>query len=195
MGIHVSACTGDITVIAVDAIVNPAHANLAGGSGIDGAIHQAAGLQLLAECRGLGGCPTGEARITRGYRLPASYVIHTVGPVWLGGQYGEADDLGRCYDACLALAEQYGIRSLAIPEFGAGLYGFPAVDAALIAIAAVRRYSRVRPHSCIEHITFVCSAEWLYQIYQRALNNDLAFLASGIASIDVTLLELSHTLL
>ena len=121
---RVEVWQGDITTLAVDAIVNAANSSLLGGGGVDGAIHRAAGPQLVAECRTLGGCQPGEAKITRGYRLPARHVIHTVGPVWHGGSHGEDDTLAGCYRSSLALAEQHGLRSVAFPAISTGIYGF-----------------------------------------------------------------------
>lgn len=150
-----TAMQGDITALNVDAIVNAANSSLAGGGGVDGAIHQAAGPELLEACRELGGCPTGDARITPGFRLPARYVIHTVGPVWHGGSRGEAALLASCYRRCLELAMRYDVRTIAFPCISTGVYGYPHPAAAEIAVRTVRGYLAMNA-SRVEAVTFCC---------------------------------------
>lgn len=160
---------GDITKLDVDAIVNAANSSLLGGGGVDGAIHRAAGPELLAECRALRGCPTGEARITRGYRLPARHVIHTVGPVWRGGTKGEAELLAACYRNSLALAVEHGVRTIAFPAISCGVYGYPIEEAARIAVHETQSF--VREHPSIETVLFVAFGDDVAQALERALRS------------------------
>jgi O-acetyl-ADP-ribose deacetylase (regulator of RNase III) len=153
---YIEVRQADITTLAVDAIVNAANSSLLGGGGVDGAIHRAAGPELLAECRALRGCPTGQAKITRGYRLPARHVIHTVGPVWRGGQANEAALLASCYRECLALAITHGIITIAFPAISCGIYGYPILDAARIAVDTTSGF--LRQDSSITSVIFACFA-------------------------------------
>jgi O-acetyl-ADP-ribose deacetylase (regulator of RNase III) len=166
-GRHIRLERGDITGLAVDAIVNAANTALLGGGGVDGAIHRAAGPGLLAECRTIGGCPPGEARLTRGYRLPAGHVIHTVGPVWQGGERGERDVLASCYRACLAIAQDRRFRAIAFPAIATGVYGFPREAAARIAVAAVRAH--LGANEMPERVILMCFDEATLGAYRLAL--------------------------
>ncbi|HEX2492576.1 MAG TPA: O-acetyl-ADP-ribose deacetylase, partial [Steroidobacter sp.] len=150
----VRATHADITTLAVDAIVNAANSSLLGGGGVDGAIHRAAGPELLDECRRLGGCVAGDAKLTRGYRLPARWVIHTVGPVWRGGKCGEAELLASCYRHSLEVAAQAGARTIAFPGVSTGVYGYPVERAARIAVSTVRDVLQNR--SSVEEVIFCC---------------------------------------
>jgi O-acetyl-ADP-ribose deacetylase (regulator of RNase III) len=159
---------GDITTFDVDAIVNAANTSLLGGGGVDGAIHDAAGPQLLEECETIGGCPTGEARITRGYRLVARHVIHTVGPVWRGGTHGEDELLASCYRNSLALAVEHGLRSIAFPAISTGVYRFPLERATTVALRETRQFLDSHP-GAFQRIVFVCFDRTTLDVYQQVL--------------------------
>src|SRR5438445_3195068 len=154
MNSRIEIVQGDITKLQVDAIVNAANETLLGGGGVDGAIHRAAGPDLLEECRKLNGCATGQAKITKGYKLPARHVIHTVGPVWHGGKHGEEELLASCYSSSLALAEQHGLQSIAFPSISTGAYRFPIERAARIAVAQMGRF--LERNRSFEKIVVVC---------------------------------------
>jgi len=156
---------GDITTLEVDAIVNAANSSLLGGGGVDGAIHRAAGPELVQECRLLGGCATGEAKATKGYRLPARHVIHTVGPVWQGGENNEAELLARCYVSSLRVASDLGLRSVAFPAISTGIYGFPQAQAAEIAVRSIG----AAPASSVEEVMLVAFDDHTFNLYCRNL--------------------------
>ena len=158
---------GDITKLGIDAIVNAANMTLLGGGGVDGAIHRAAGPELLAECRTLGGCRPGEAKITRGYRLPGRFVIHTVGPVWCGGAYGEAETLANCYRNSLQVAVENGIKTVAFPAISCGAYGYPVQEAAQITLKTTRE--SLASEDKIDKVIFVLWGDDIYEAYRGLL--------------------------
>ena len=165
---RIEVVEGDITKQRVDAIVNAANTTLLGGGGVDGAIHRAAGPELLEECRALGGCPTGQAIITKGYKLPAQWVIHTVGPVWRDGRHGEEELLASCYHNSLALAEQKGARTIAFPSISTGAYGFPMDRAARIAVTEIKKF--LERNSAMEKVLLVCFGKTAFDIHREAVN-------------------------
>ncbi|HRD67320.1 MAG TPA: O-acetyl-ADP-ribose deacetylase [Candidatus Competibacter sp.] len=167
---RIELISNDITQLRVDAIVNAANRSLLGGGGVDGAIHRAAGPELLAECRTLNGCETGQAKITRGYRLPAHYVVHAVGPIWQGGDRNEPELLAACYRNCLNLAVANNIRTIAFPAISCGVYGYPLDEAARIAVREVRSF--LANEDRIETVYLVCFGEAVHDAYRQALQEE-----------------------
>ena len=163
-----SILVGDITKSDAEAIVNAANTTLLGGSGVDGAIHRADGPDLLAEGRTLGGCETGQAKLTKGYGLPAKYVLHTPGPIWRGGGHGEAALLASCYRSCLLLAEEHGVESVDFPSISTGVYGYPMAQAASVALKAIMDF--LRDHGLPRRVRMVCHTEAAAEIYRQTYN-------------------------
>ena len=168
---RLSVVESDITTLKVGAIVNAANNSLLGGGGVDGAIHRAAGPRLLEECRSLGGCATGDAKITQGHNLPAKWVMHTVGPIWAGGGNGEEDLLRNCYRRCFELVEEYNVRSVAFPAISAGVYGYPMDQAARVAVAESQRF--LQDNESVEQVVLVCFSGRAFQIYTAAVREAL----------------------
>lgn len=164
--------SGDITRLDVDVIVNAANNSLLGGGGVDGAIHRAAGKELLAECQTLHGCETGQAKITLGYNLPAKYVIHTVGPVWRGGNHNEKEQLSSCYRCALGLAEENKCETIAFPAISTGVYGYPKGDAAEIAVREIRKYFEEHSDSSIKEVILVCFDNMTERLYENILKEN-----------------------
>ena len=164
---RIAVVEGDITKQRVDAIVNAANTSLLGGGGVDGAIHRAAGPELLAECRTLSGCATGQAKITQGYKLPAKWVVHTAGPVWRDGKHGEDELLANCYRSCFALIEKHEIKTVAFPSISTGAYGFPMDQAARIALRETKNF--LERNSLVERVMLVCFGVSALKVHEAAL--------------------------